>query len=117
MHSYNMINQFYINQFYGVLVVIIIASGPFLMILRGTDSSPIEKFIYVIAQCPLLLLLVTRRYFMTRATIMTEPDIPARQERLERAKGEYRLLLVIGIPASLIAIVAWAWLVFIRQPT
>jgi hypothetical protein len=76
-----------INQFYGVGVVIIIASGPFLMILRGTDSSPIEKFIYVTAQCPLLLLTVTLRYFMTRVTIMTEPDIPARQERLETAKA------------------------------
>ena len=106
-----------INQIYGVLVVIIIASGPFLMILRGAGASPIEKFIYVTAQCPLLLLLFTLWYFMTRATIMTEPDIPARQERLERAKKEYRSLLVIGIPASLIAIVGSAWLIFIRQPT
>ena len=105
------------NQFYGVLAVIIIASGPFLMVLRGTGASPIEKFIYVTAQCPFLLLLFTLRYFVTRARIMTEPDISARQERLERNREEYRSLLVIGIPASLIAIVACAWLVFIRQPT
>jgi hypothetical protein len=84
--------------------------GPALLVIRGSDASPLEKFFYVTMAGPLVVVAVYLSYAKDMRNILKEPDSISRQARLKERRGGFRTLLIILLVASSVLVGTAAWL-------
>jgi hypothetical protein len=86
------------------------------MALRAGLASPVEKFVCVTLTFPLVLAVLTTLYIRGKRSASQESNLQLRENRLKTLKKEFALLMIIIIPASLVASALLAWLLFIHLP-
>ena len=87
--------------------------GPMLLVLRLHSASPLEKFVYVTLIYPLGLTVLPIVYTASKKSVISEPDLQLRQGRLDELRREFRIVMLVVIPASLIGIALSALLLLI----
>ena len=95
------------NRVYQILTIVAVALGPIALVWHS-NATRFERFLYGTSILPLSLILLSVRYFSSRAILLREPDTPGRQKQMERERAEYRRFLILWIfCAPLVAILLW----------
>lgn len=84
--------------------------GPILYLLRWDIATPFERLINMSCIFLLALLVLGVLYAGSRIGLRMEPDIQARQARLEKLNQGYQKLLLVYVPIMLLIIAAHIWL-------
>ena len=96
--------------------VAIVFIGPFLLVIRHGLASQAEKFIYTTLLFPLALIFFSFIYIRGKRIASQESDTHVRKRLLEKHTRDFRLLLMITIPTSLVGVATSAWLIFVQFP-
>lgn len=101
---------------YGFLVVISIIFGPICFLVRGSSTSPLEKFMYAISFFPLGLLAIQVRYLEGKRDLMKMPDSGDRENEIQAWTQQHMRLIAFGVAGALLAAMLFAWIIFVRMP-
>lgn len=102
---------------YGLLAVLSVTVGPFLLLTRGNSATSVEKFLYVVSLFPLGLIALQVRYLLGRRALMEAPDPQLRRKGIEMLRQEHKQLVLIVLISALMATTLYAWLIFVWTPT